>query len=407
VLPDLGAALAAIQSGGSDPDGTALVAVVGADDALGDTSARAAIEALGLHADDVLTTFAPSTKAGAQTTIPLMPGAHAVRRVVLVGVDDGSDAAWRSAGAAIGRATRGRSRVVHAVAGAAGSQALAAYVEAVVLASWSSPRWTRKGPTVVTHPASEAVVAGTEDAGTVADAEARARAQLLARGLSMTPSNTKNPAWLARQARAVAKQSHLDVRVWDERQLAREGFGGLIAVGSGSATPPRLVQLDHVPDGATAATPRVVLVGKGITFDTGGLQVKPVDGMVGMKTDMSGAAIVLAVVAACHELGVAVRVTGLLALAENAVDGASYRPGDVVTQYGGRTVEIGNTDAEGRIVLADALAYADAALDPTGPGRRRDPHRCRAHRAGANHRTGLRHRRGLGRRARGRRGDDW
>ncbi|HQG15912.1 MAG TPA: M17 family peptidase N-terminal domain-containing protein, partial [Ornithinibacter sp.] len=288
VLPDLGAALAAIQSGGSDPDGTALVAVVGADDALGDTSARAAIEALGLHADDVLTTFAPSTKAGAQTTIPLMPGAHAVRRVVLVGVDDGSDAAWRSAGAAIGRATRGRSRVVHAVAGAAGSQALAAYVEAVVLASWSSPRWTRKGPTVVTHPASEAVVAGTEDAGTVADAEARARAQLLARGLSMTPSNTKNPAWLARQARAVAKQSHLDVRVWDERQLAREGFGGLIAVGSGSATPPRLVQLDHVPDGATAATPRVVLVGKGITFDTGGLQVKPVDGMVGMKTDMSG-----------------------------------------------------------------------------------------------------------------------
>ena len=407
MLPDLGAALAAIQSGGSDPDGTALVAVVGADDALGDTSARAAIEALGLHADDVLTTFAPSTKAGAQTTIPLMPGAHAVRRVVLVGVDDGSDAAWRSAGAAIGRATRGRSRVVHAVAGAAGSQALAAYVEAVVLASWSSPRWTRKGPTVVTHPASEAVVAGTEDAGTVADAEARARAQLLARGLSMTPSNTKNPAWLARQARAVAKQSHLDVRVWDERQLAREGFGGLIAVGSGSATPPRLVQLDHVPDGATAATPRVVLVGKGITFDTGGLQVKPVDGMVGMKTDMSGAAIVLAVVAACHELGVAVRVTGLLALAENAVDGASYRPGDVVTQYGGRTVEIGNTDAEGRIVLADALAYADAALDPTGPGRRRDPHRCRAHRAGANHRTGLRHRRGLGRRARGRRGDDW
>jgi len=407
VLPDLGAALAAIQSGGSDPDGTALVAVVGADDALGDTSARAAIEALGLHADDVLTTFAPSTKAGAQTTIPLMPGAHAVRRVVLVGVDDGSDAAWRSAGAAIGRATRGRSRVVHAVAGAAGSQALAAYVEAVVLASWSSPRWTRKGPTVVTHPASEAVVAGTEDAVTVADAEARARAQLLARGLSMTPSNTKNPAWLARQARAVAKQSHLDVRVWDERQLAREGFGGLIAVGSGSATPPRLVQLDHVPDGATAATPRVVLVGKGITFDTGGLQVKPVDGMVGMKTDMSGAAIVLAVVAACHELGVAVRVTGLLALAENAVDGASYRPGDVVTQYGGRTVEIGNTDAEGRIVLADALAYADAALDPTGPGRRRDPHRCRAHRAGANHRTGLRHRRGLGRRARGRRGDDW
>ena len=111
-------------------------------------------------------------------------------------------------------------------------------------------------------------------------------------------------------------------------------------------------------------TPHVVLVGKGITFDTGGLQVKPTDGMLGMKTDMSGAAVVLAVLAAAAELEVPVRVTGLLALAENAVGGASYRPGDVVTQYGGTTVEIGNTDAEGRIVLADALAYADAHLDP-------------------------------------------
>ena len=112
------------------------------------------------------------------------------------------------------------------------------------------------------------------------------------------------------------------------------------------------------------STPRVVLVGKGITFDTGGLQVKPVDGMLGMKTDMSGAAVVLAVLASCAELQVPVRVTGLLALAENAVGGASYRPGDVITHHGGRTVEIRHTDAEGRIVLADALAYADAELDP-------------------------------------------
>jgi len=119
-----------------------------------------------------------------------------------------------------------------------------------------------------------------------------------------------------------------------------------------------------VPSGATATTPRVVLVGKGITFDTGGLQVKPSDGMLAMKTDMSGSAVVLAVLAACRELDVPVRVTGLLALAENAVGAAAYRPGDVVTQFGGRTVEIGNTDAEGRIVLADALAYADAHLDP-------------------------------------------
>ena len=187
----------------------------------------------------------------------------------------------------------------------------------------------------------------------------------LARNLALTPSNTKNPAWMARQARAVARRSGLDVTVWDDagpapgrlRRDPRRGAGvGHPTAGWCGSTTSR--------PGATAATPRVVLVGKGITFDTGGLQVKPVDGMLGMKTDMSGSAIVLAVLAACRELEVPVRVTGLLALAENAVGGASYRPGDVVTQYGGRTVEIGNTDAEGRIVLADALAYADAAPRP-------------------------------------------
>jgi leucyl aminopeptidase len=242
---------------------------------------------------------------------------------------------------------------------------LAAYVEAVVLGSWTSPRWTRQGAVAGCEPAACAVVTATADAEGVRRAVVRARAQLVARGLAATPSNTKNPAWLAARARTVARRAGLSVDVWDERRLGADGFGGILAVGRGSATPPRLVRLDHEPVGATAATPRVVLVGKGITFDTGGLQVKPVDGMVGMKTDMSGAAIVLAVLAACRELEVPVRVTGLLAIAENAFGGASYRPGDVITQYGGRTVEIGNTDAEGRLVMADALAYGDAHLDPT------------------------------------------
>jgi leucyl aminopeptidase len=107
-----------------------------------------------------------------------------------------------------------------------------------------------------------------------------------------------------------------------------------------------------------------VLVGKGITFDSGGISLKPREAMVPMKTDMTGAAVVLAVVRACARLGLRVRVTALLPLAENAIGASSYRPGDVVRQYGGRTVEIRNTDAEGRIVLADALAYADAHLDP-------------------------------------------
>lgn len=348
----------------ADPGASVLVVPV-VDGLAGDAAARAALGLLGVDGGAVLATHEPATKPGAVTTVPLPPGAHAVRRVLLVGVGDGSAAAWRTAGAAVGRATRGKGEVVHAVGGEATVGGLAAYVEAVVLASWASPRWTREGAVAGCEPAASAVVTGTTDPTAVQRAVVRARAQLVARGLAATPSNTKNPAWLARQARTVAGRSGLHAQVWDERKLRADGFGGILAVGQGSATPPRLVRLDHEPPGATAATPRVVLVGKGITFDTGGLQVKPVDGMVGMKTDMSGAAVVLAVLSACRELAVPVRVTGLLAIAENAVGGASYRPGDVITHYGGRTVEVGNTDAEGRLVMADALAWADAHLDPT------------------------------------------
>ena len=361
VRPDLPGALPAAPT--AEAKQSVLVAPIGEGES-GDGPARAALGALGLDPEAVLATHEPATTAGTVTAVPLRPGAHAVRRVLLVGVGDGSDRSWRTAGAAVGRATRGTGEVLHAVGDTASEQALAAYVETVVLASWASPRWTRDGAVAGCEPATTAVVTGTSDAGAVRRAVARARAQLLARGLAATPSNTKNPAWLARQARTVARRTGLDATVWDERRLRADGFGGILAVGQGSATPPRFVRLDHEPAGATAATPRVVLVGKGITFDTGGLQIKPADGMLGMKTDMSGAAIVLAVLSACRELEVPVRVTGLLAIAENAVGGGSYRPGDVVTHYGGRTVEIGNTDAEGRIVLADALAYADAHLDP-------------------------------------------
>ncbi|KGN30136.1 hypothetical protein N798_11620, partial [Knoellia flava TL1] len=239
----------------------------------------------------------------------------------------------------------------------------AALVEGAVLGGWAPTRWTGGEWTAGAEVAGEVVVVGAE-ADVVERAVRRSVATLVARNLANTPSNIKNPAWMARQARTVASRSGLDVRVWDESALRKGGFGGLLAVGGGSGTPPRLVQLRWAPDGADASTPHVVLVGKGITFDSGGLQVKPAEGMLAMKTDMTGSAIVLAVLAACRDLEVPVKVTGLLALAENMVDGAAYRPGDVVTHYGGRTTEIGNTDAEGRIVLADALAYADAELDP-------------------------------------------
>ncbi len=125
-----------------------------------------------------------------------------------------------------------------------------------------------------------------------------------------------------------------------------------------------MIRLGYTPAGASPATPHVVLVGKGITFDSGGLSLKPTDGMVAMKADMAGGAAVIGAMSALAALAVPVRVTGLVAAAENLPSGSAFRPGDVITHYGGTTVEVLNTDAEGRLVLADALAYADANLDP-------------------------------------------
>ncbi|GAA1437531.1 hypothetical protein GCM10009602_03500 [Nocardiopsis tropica] len=166
---------------------------------------------------------------------------------------------------------------------------------------------------------------------------------------------------MAARARDVAADKGLQVRVWDEKDLENDGFGAILGVGQGSSRPPRLVQLSYTPENPAA---HVVLVGKGITFDTGGLSLKPNDNMSLMKTDMSGSAIVLAVLSALAAVGAAVRVTGLLALAENAFSGDSTRIGDVLTTYTGTTVEVLNSDAEGRLVLADAMGYAVGELAP-------------------------------------------
>jgi leucyl aminopeptidase len=326
-----------------------------------------ALALVGLDAEQVRAAHEPKGKAASLTRLPLVPGERPARLVVLVGVGSGSGADLRAAGAALGRAARGRAALVTTVPGGAKPAEQAAFVEGLALGGYHSPRWLGAGTVAAEAPkppVPAVTLVGDIDVDAVDCAAGRSQATMLARNLAVTPSNLKDPAWMAAQARTIARRSGLEVRVWNERELRAEGFGGLLAVGAGSASPPRLVQLDYVPDGAEKGTPRVVLVGKGITFDTGGLDIKPVDGMLAMKTDMSGSAIVLAVLAACRDLGVAVRVTGLLALAENAVGAASYRPSDVITQYGGRTVEIGNTDAEGRLVMADALAYADLELDP-------------------------------------------
>ena len=325
----------------------------------------AALALVGLDVADVQAAHEPKSDAGSLSRIPLVPGERSARTVLLVGVGDASGPDLRTAGAALGRAAKGRAALVTTVGSGAGRAAQSAFAEGLALGGYSSPRWVGDDAKPATAPAAEIALVGSYDEPSVRHSVVRARATMLARNLAVVPSNIKNPAWVAAQARTLAGRAGLEVKVWSERELRAEGFGGLLAVGAASASPPRLVQLDYAPDGATAKTPRVVLVGKGITFDTGGLDIKPGEGMLAMKTDMSGSAVVLSVLAACRELAVPVKVTGLLALAENAVGGAAYRPSDVITQYGGRTVEIGNTDAEGRIVMADALAYADLRLDPT------------------------------------------
>ncbi len=189
-------------------------------------------------------------------------------------------------------------------------------------------------------------------------------ATALARDLANTPSNVKNPPWLAdTAARVTADVPGLTVTVHDETWLAEQGFGGILAVGQGSVSPPRLVELAWRPRGA-AAHPHLVLVGKGVTFDTGGVSLKPADGMHLMRTDMSGAAAVIAAVRAIAALRLPLRVTGLAPTAENHLSGSAYRPGDIVRHFDGRTTEVTNTDAEGRMLLADGLGYAVRRLRP-------------------------------------------
>lgn len=177
----------------------------------------------------------------------------------------------------------------------------------------------------------------------------------LARDLVNTPANYLYPESYAGVMREVAQTAGLDIEVLDETQLEQQGFGGILAVGRGSSRPPRLVHLTWAPAGAST---KVALVGKGITFDTGGISLKPASGMEDMISDMGGSAAQLAAIAAAARLELPVRVDAWLPLAENMPSGTASRPGDVITHYGGITSEVINTDAEGRLVLADAIARA-------------------------------------------------
>ncbi|MCG5535448.1 leucyl aminopeptidase [Ectothiorhodospira mobilis] len=196
----------------------------------------------------------------------------------------------------------------------------------------------------------------------VSRARATAAGMGLARDLANRPGNVCTPVHLAEEAKALKKASKdLKLEVLDEEAMEKEGMGALLAVGRGSEQPPRFIVLQH--RGGDKGDKPVVLVGKGITFDSGGISLKPGEAMDEMKYDMGGAAAVLGVMKACAELQLPLNVVGVIAAAENMPDGRATRPGDIIQTLSGQTVEILNTDAEGRLVLCDALTYVER-LEP-------------------------------------------
>src|SRR5829696_1956860 len=313
--------------------------------------------------------------AGKLDDVLLVPtyGALAAPAVLLVGVgpDEGRSPETLRRAAAVAVAAAGKAATLamalHHAGGPEPGLALAAVAEGALLAAYRFQRH-KSAPdpgldTVTLLADGEASLA---TAGPVLRrAEAGARATLLARDLVNEPASRINPATLAAEAVRLAKAAGLEHRVLTGPALRRGRFGAVLAVGGGSATGPRLVELRYRPPGAGR---HVALVGKGVTFDTGGLDLKRGAGMDGMKDDMAGAAAILAAVTAAADLALPTAVTAILPLVENMPGASAMRPGDVLVTRAGLTVEVTNTDAEGRLILADGLALAaeakpDAILD--------------------------------------------
>ncbi|MGI8435223.1 MAG: leucyl aminopeptidase family protein [Nocardioidaceae bacterium] len=353
-----------------------------------DDRAYAVLTALGVDAFALLDRASATGSAGELVTHELF-GPADVQTVVMVGLGDLTTRDIRRAGAALTRTVKGREGDTATSIGAhCDDEQLAGLVEGMLLGGFGY-RLSGQDASAGGQPRTKMTLTDlpSHRHSVVSRSTAAAQASWRARTFALTPSNLKNPARLEKWAREAADAGGLTVEVWDDARLAAEGFGGILAVGAGSEYESRFIRLDYSPDAERRAavtgtderhTPHVVIVGKGITFDSGGISIKPRDAMMTMKRDMTGAGVVIAVMAALRDLGVWVRVTGLVASAENAFGAASMRPGDVVRHFGGRTSQVDNTDAEGRLVLADALAYAqeqiaaDAVVDVatlTGAGK--------------------------------------
>jgi leucyl aminopeptidase len=246
-------------------------------------------------------------------------------------------------------------------AGLAAPELVEALAEGAILGDFEPDRY-KTDPTKDEKTVDSLTVAVPEVTPALAEALRRggivAGAQNHARSLANEPANLLTPLGMADQARSLAAQYGLDCEILDEPRMRQLGMGALLGVAQGSAEPPVLIVLRYVPEGYAAGGDNLALVGKGVTFDTGGISIKPSDGMEKMKYDMSGAAAVLGAMRAIAELKPAVAVTGYAPCVENMPSHKAQRPGDIVKTYCGKTVEVLNTDAEGRLILADALTYA-------------------------------------------------
>jgi leucyl aminopeptidase len=337
--------------------------------------AEEAVAALGVPVAPLLQARGFTGKAGEAAALPTLGRLEAtVLLLVGVGEREKVDAeALRRAAAAVVRQGRDARKAVTTLAQALPADpaaAVQAVTEGALLAAYRFDKYKQAkadGDRPAELAALAVIPAGSGGRGSggrsalsaaLAAGQVRAAATNLARDLSNEPANALHPADLAAAARKALAGKNVTVKVKDEKALAREGFGGIVGVGQGAEHPPRLVELRYAPKGSRG---QVVLVGKGITFDSGGLSLKPPDSMKTMKTDMSGAAAVLATMSALADLDIDVAVTGYLASAENMPSGHAIRPGDVLTMKNGKTVEVLNTDAEGRLVMADALALGAAA----------------------------------------------
>ncbi|MFD7691270.1 leucyl aminopeptidase [Streptomyces sp. NPDC059781] len=314
----------------------------------------------------VLETLGASGAEGEVTKLPA-PAGFKAPLVVAVGLgaqpekDSGYDTeALRKAAGVAARTLAGSKKAVFALPLTDAADA-GAVAEGVLLGAYSFDAYKDNGKNGKAPLAEAALLGGKprDKAYKAAVERATAVAEELnrARDLINTPPNDLNPEAFAAIAQAAAKEHGIKVQVLDEKALTKGGYGGILGVGAGSASGPRLVKLSYT---SSKAKKHLALVGKGITYDSGGISLKPAGHNETMKCDMSGAAAVFAAVVAAARLGLEVNVTGWLALAENMPSGSATRPGDVLRMYSGKTVEVLNTDAEGRLVLADALWAASA-----------------------------------------------